>query len=204
MDRKTQIARELRELTTPAVWEDINRIRGAYAQNQDGLEQSFLASLERLFVRAGQAQAKGQKGAAAYLLITYLRSSFAARTYAFNIALYDEKLYADANCMGFYWTPEFIFARADAILAEAAPKLRRKVIRLTDAEIEECRPAFFEPYLQIARYFFSRATVRADTLPGFTALGRGAFFQIAYGEYMGPAQKIKRIETGGNEPCGIL
>lgn len=72
--------------------------------------------------------------------------------------------------------------------------LKKKFVRLMDYEIEEYRPAFFDPYLAIARYFFQQAVSSLETLPGFKELQTEDAFQIAYGEYMGLAMKIKTIE----------
>lgn len=193
MDRKTEISKVAGELIALPCWEDINRIQRTYQAERIRLHQMFLDPLDRLFQEAQRAQAEGRKAPAAYLLITYLRSSFSARTYDFSIGLYDDKLYADQNCMGFYWSPTFIFDHADDILEKAAPMLKKKFVRLMDYEIEEYRPAFFDPYLAIARYFFQQAVSTIETLPGVKGLQKGEVFQIAYGEYMGPTMKFKTI-----------
>lgn len=195
MDRREELWQKAQDITDSYYQSDVARIQAEYAAQQEAMQREFSQVLDGLFAVAVKAQEAKQKQAVKYLVINYLRSSFYTKTYQYHIALYDEQLYVDRHCIGLYWCPKFIFCRVDEIIQEAAPKLRKKMIRLRDHEIEEYRMMYLGNYLQAAAQFFAETVQNIEMLPQFQLLKKTESFYVLYGEYMGMSMKLKTIEA---------
>ena len=115
------------------------------------------------------------------MVISYLHSSIATRSYEYEFSLCNELLYVDRNRISAYWYPEFLYPYTRDQEEFLQRELQKKFIRVRKYETEILRRELFSSYWDIAKGYFEELT--AD-------IKKKENLQIYYGEHMGELEAL--------------
>lgn len=162
---------------------DISKIRTDYNRNQREILPEFCNYIDHnLISKAKEHISSSEKqGGQLFLVISYLHSSIATRSYEYEFSLCNELLYVDRNRISAYWYPEFLYLYTRDQEEFLQKELQKKFIRVKKYETEILRRELFSSYWGIAKEYFGELT--AD-------IKKKENLRVYYGEHMGELESL--------------
>jgi hypothetical protein len=148
------------------------------------VSKDFLRHFAELFRILIAAQEAGTKGPLRYITICFPKSSAVAETYELVTACHGVDLYTDETETETYWRMDFLREMTDRGTADIVPRLKRKIVRIRDREIEEFRIQYAHTYTALLLTFFDRILPSIFELPEFRAVRKESLVDVSFGGYM--------------------
>ncbi|VBB07141.1 Hypothetical protein LUCI_2385 [Lucifera butyrica] len=182
--------------------EDFPAMEQALLENRDRILDSLTSALRTVCSKANELQAAGEKGPAAVIGISFLRTNIMDNIWRHRVDLYDERGFRDPVecCAGytldFVW--QYLWKRLDKVAVAAGTGLYRNKVRPVHLEWVKQRMA--EEY-NVAATVITKAAIRdAIRIPEYKALKKAPDLKIIMGEY-GDAGLLLYAEQPGQEPA---
>lgn len=177
------------EYLKPRFCENEKLILQNFKKNKPEIIRQMEAICEGLFEKAAQADRLFS-----YLCICPLQSGIITKTYDVQFSLHDETCFADRNDFMTYWTADFIYQYLEADIESFAKEVRKKVVRVTDGEIQEFRLDYACNYHMLLQEFFAAQLAHIEAVLAFIQINKTAEFQIVFGHYMSAVAPLKNAE----------
>ncbi len=173
------------------IWKDrVSSIERDYEGKGLSYENEFIEEMHKLLMRWEERYGCQNKNLK-YIIISPLNSGVITRSYEMQVALFDEKLYADENPMCFYWVPEFLYKDVERDMNRYEEEASKEIIRLRKYEVNEIRRRYVLCHAYISMFFLDKAVKRLTELPVWERL-RSEDIKILYGTYMEKMVEIGR------------
>lgn len=179
------------------IWNDRSAfIKKDYEANQEQYDKDIMAKIESLLTRWENIYGNETEGLK-YVLISPLGSGVITKSYEFQIALFDQRLYLDENPLCLYWTPEFIYKDVETDMDTYKKMASKEIIRLRGDEINEMRRRYVLCHSYIAMFYMDKIIRQMKEQP----IWQKVFIRdarVLYGTYMEQTVEIGvKREAGG-------
>ena len=146
------------------IWKDrVSSIERDYEDNGLSYENEFIEEMHKLLTRWEERYGCQNKNLK-YIIISPLNSGVITRSYEMQVALFDERLYADENPMCFYWVPEFLYKEVERDMNRYEEEASKEIIRLRKYEVNEIRRRYVLCHAYISMFFLVLHPVSNNTL----------------------------------------
>lgn len=191
----------LEKQTAPWLEEDVPIMQEKFPVKQGEITERLRDSISKLCQEASQQQAAGDKGPAAYLAISFLRTNILDDCFSYRLDLYDEKFYLDrTECTG-YFEMDFVWqyyqARLEQLTTAICSSLYKHKIRTR--QMNAVKIVMAERYHQIAMICMQLVIEEALKTPEFYALRKAANFKVIIGEYKDKSMLLYEESSGSNQ-----
>ena len=144
----------------------------------------FLKHFADLLRILADQQEAGVKGPLRFITMSFLKSSVITETYEIALTCHSNDVFLDEAETEIYWRMGFFRDMVDSDMERIVPRLKQKIFRIRDYEIEEFRAFYALTYTALVLTFFSRVLSRVFDLPEFLAVQKETFVDISFGGYM--------------------
>lgn len=165
----------------------------------EALRKDFVGSFDRLFHCAAAAQQRGEKGAIAWVCVSYLRSSLLTKTNDLRIDAYDSDFYLDVRETAAYWSGDFVYRQLEPDIAYFIKAAREHLIRVSTGEIKFFMTDYFCHYADFLQSYCRRHLPEAMALESYRRMEKTAAIKFTFGEYL---EKTKVIYPNATEKEG--
>lgn len=185
MDRKKRISLKGQIIASERYENHLKQIRDRYSKEQGHLNVEYLKMWRSLLNKVARQQSEREKGKTQYLVISLLHSSFLTRTYEFRFDVYDKNLYLDPTESCAYWSPSLFFDDIDGDFAYFSSKIKKEIIQVTDAELEEFELEYAYRFVDIAFSYFGERCEDIFRLDEYQDMEKENKVYLLFGTYIG-------------------
>lgn len=180
----------------PEIWQArLSVIKNDYEINYEQYDQDIISKIENLLSNWENVYGN-QAEILRYIIISPLSSGVITKSYEFQIALFDEKLYLNENPMCVYWTPKFIFNDVEIDMLLYKQMVPKEIIRLRENEVNEIRRRYVLCHDYIAMFYMDKIMKKVRQLPIWRKVAANDV-KVLYGTYMEKMVEIGKTEEDG-------
>lgn len=196
MDRQELLRQAAQTYLTPCYENAVRLAFSAFTEQQTEILGGLSQKVSGLVETVGRQQARGEKKALRYLMVSSLLSSAVTRSYEYEFALYDSELYLDPTESCFYWTPGFLFRQVEQDMARFAEQAGRELVRIRAFELEEVRRMYINGFHLVAGLFLQEVLPDILEQCGLFSLSLEQEFSVHFGTYMEQFVEIAAARGG--------
>lgn len=185
MNQEEVVENFLTEQTASWLEEDIPLMEQEFSANKEQIVASLSNSIGQLCREYEKEQESGNKGPAAHLCISFLRTHILEEDWRYRLVLYDEKSYLDLAECTINWELEFVWKYLKTRLNELRTIVKTGIYVNTVKErhLSQVKLEMAEQYHQIGMICTKLVIADAIQVPEYRTLQKVANFKIGMGEY---------------------
>jgi len=126
-NQNQQIQNFITGQTTAWLQEDLLKMDQEFPIAREDIVEGLAAAISRICYKAYELQQTGNKGSAAYVCISFLRTSLLEGNWQYRLDLYDEKLYVDSIECTDTWELEFVWKHLKQRMSELRETIRHSI-----------------------------------------------------------------------------
>lgn len=186
MNQDELIKNFLTQQTAGWLTEDIPIMQEAFLANKTPIIESFQTSIRKLCLKASSQQIAGNKGPAAHLYISFLRTNILEDNWQYRLDLYDEKFYLDSTECSTNWEIDFVWKYLKARLTQLSTTMKNSMYanKMQECHLNQVKVEMAAQYHQIAMACTKLIIEEALGVPEYRELAKTQNFKIAMGEYL--------------------
>ena len=190
MDRKKKISLKGQIILSERYECSLKQIQKRYEKERLRLNEDYLNMWRSLFKRTKIQQITEKKGKVQYLVISLLHSSIFAKSYDFRFDVYDKELYLDSIESCSYWSPNLFFTSIEGDMAFFTSAIKRNMIQVTNAELEEFEMEYAYRFMGMALSYFCETCEQVFRLKEYEDISKEKKVFVLFGTYVGKTQTI--------------